>query len=61
MKNIDRKVFVVDADEVVAFGGVFLVNNDSASTQTSSQILTKDEMCFLIFGISQKTRMERHF
>ena len=38
VKNIDRSVFVVDADGVVAFCGVFLVNIDSLSTQTLSQI-----------------------
>ena len=36
VKNIDRSVFVVDADGVVAFCGVFLVNIDWASTQTLS-------------------------
>lgn len=54
VKIIDRSVFVVDADGVVAFCGVFLVNIDWASTQTLSQILTKNEIrCLSVCHITR--------
>ena len=45
---------MVDADGVVAFCGVFLVNIDWVSTQTLSQILTKDEIrCLSVWRITK--------